>query len=65
MSLSNGRIWFSCQKSHHFQDFPGGTVVKNLPSNEDERDSTLGPAIKTPHATRQLSPHTRMGEPAG
>ena len=65
MSLSNGRIWFSCQKSHHFQDFPGGTVVKNLPSNADDRDSILGQAIKTPHALRQLRLHTTMGEPEG
>ena len=39
------------------RDFPGGPVVKNLPSNAGDVGSITGQGIKIPHATGQLSPH--------
>ena len=45
-----------------FQDFPGGTVVKNTPCQC--RAHRLGPwSGKIPHATEQLSPCTTTTEP--
>ena len=40
-----------------FQDFPGGPVVNNLPSNPGDTGSIPGWGTKIPHATGQLSPH--------
>ena len=39
------------------RDFPGGPVVKNLPSNAGDAGLIPGWGTKTPHATGQLSPH--------
>ena len=39
------------------RDFPGGPVVKNLPSNAGDVGSITGQGIKITHATGQLSPH--------
>ena len=36
-------------------DFPGGPVVKNLPTNAGEVCSISGPGTKIPHAMGQLS----------
>ena len=41
-----------------FWDFPGGPVVKNLPSNAGDVGLIPGRGIKIPHATGQLSPCT-------
>ena len=41
--------------------FPGGTVVKNLPANAEDKGSIPGPGR---HATEQLSPCTTTTEPA-
>ena len=38
------------------QDFPGGPVVKNLPSNAEDTSSIPGQGTKISHAARQLSP---------
>ena len=35
-------------------DFPGGPVVKNLPSNAEDVGSILGQGTKIPHAAGQL-----------
>ena len=40
------------------QDFPGGSVVKNPPSNEGDTGSSPGWGTKIPRATGQLSPCT-------
>ena len=45
-------------------DFPGGPVVKNLPSNAGDTGLILGRGTKIPHATGQLSPCTAMKDPA-
>ena len=37
-------------------DFPGGPVVKNLPSNEGDTSSIPGQGTKIPHAAGQLNP---------
>ena len=37
-------------------DFPGGPVVKNLPSNAGDAGLTPGQGTKIPHAAGQLSP---------
>ena len=44
------------------QDFPGGPVVKNPPSNAGDASSSPGLGTKIPHAAGQLSP--RAQEPA-
>ena len=46
------------------RDFPGGPVVKNLPSNAGDAGSIHGQGTKIPHAAGQLSPHTTTTEPA-
>ena len=38
-----------------FRDFPGGPVVKDLPSNERDVGSSPGWGTKIPHAAGQLS----------
>ena len=37
------------------RDFPGGPVVKSLPSNEGEMGLIPSQGIKIPHATEGLS----------
>ena len=44
-------------------DFPGGPVVKNLPSNAEDEGSIPGRGIKIPYATGQLSPRATTTEP--
>ena len=45
-------------------DFPGGPVVKNLPSNAGDTGSIPGQGTKIPHAMRQLeSLHAATTEP--
>ena len=39
-----------------YRDFPGGPVVKNLPSNAGDVGSNLGRGTEIPHALGQLSP---------
>ena len=39
-----------------FRDFPGGLVVKNLPSNAGDAGSIPGWGARIPHASEQLSP---------
>ena len=46
------------------RDFPGGPVVKNLPSNAGDMRSTPGQGTKIPHASEQLSPRATTTEPA-
>ena len=43
-------------------DFPGGPVVKNLPSNAGDTGSIPGQGTKIPHAVGQLSLSTAMRE---
>ena len=38
-----------------YRDFPGGPVVKNLPSNAGNTSSIPGRGTKIPHAMGQLS----------
>ena len=46
-------------------DFPGGPVVKNLPSNAGDVGSIPGWGTKIPHAVGQLlSPRASTREPA-
>ena len=40
------------------RDFPGGPVVKNLPSNAGNAGSIPGWGAKIPHAAEQLGLHT-------
>ena len=49
-------------KSIH-RDFPGGPVVKNLPSNAGDAGSIPGWKIKIPHAEWQLNPRATTREP--
>ena len=44
-------------------DFPGGPVVKNLPSNAGNVSSIPDQGTKIPHAKGQLSPHTETTKP--
>ena len=45
------------------EDFPGCSMIKNLPFNERDAGSTPGLGTKIPHAMGQLSPHTATTEP--
>ena len=42
------------------EDFPGGLMVKNLPSNAGDVGSIPGQGTKIPHDTKQLSLCTTM-----
>ena len=42
-------------KTQATRDFPGGSVVKNLPSNAGDVAMIPGPETKIPHAAGQLS----------
>ena len=46
-------------------DFPGGPVVKNLPSNAGNTSSIPDWGIKIPHAMGQLSPRAVSTEVCG
>ena len=46
-------------------DFPGGPVVKNLPSNAGDAGLITGWGTRFPHAARQLSPCATTTELAG
>ena len=43
-------------------DFPGGPVVKNLPSNAEDTGSIPGRGTKIPHVAGQLSLHATTRE---
>ena len=43
------------QSKIHRRDFPGGSVVKNLPSNPGNAGSIPGWGTKLPHAVGQLN----------
>ena len=49
------------EKKHKVWDFPGGPVVKNLPSNEGAVGSDQGPKI--PHPMEQPRPRTPTPAP--
>ena len=55
--------WFRKTESKD-RDFPGGPVVKNLPSNAGDVDSIPAQGTKIPHATEKLSLHALTTEPA-
>ena len=38
------------------RDFPGGSLVKNLPCNAEDAGLIPGQGTKIPHVTEQLSP---------
>ena len=44
-------------------DFPGSPVVKNLPSNARDANSSPGRGTRIPHAARELSPPTATKDP--
>ena len=44
------------------QGFPGGTLVKNLPSNAGDAGLIPGQGTKIPHATGQLNPRAASRE---
>ena len=50
----------SLGKEIHCWDFPGGPVVKNLPSNGGDKGSIPGWWTKVPHASGQLSLCTQL-----
>ena len=52
-------LWF---KKAFCWDFPGGPVVKNLPSNAEDVGSIPGRGTKIPHAVGQLSLHATTTE---
>ena len=43
--------------------FPGGSVVKNLPSNARDEGLIPGGGTKIPHAMGQLSPRSQLESP--
>ena len=60
---------FTCEMFLHLhlktgicRDFPGGPVVKNLPSDAEDMGLIPGQGTKIPHAAGQLSPHATTTE---
>ena len=51
-------------KIKSFRNFPGGPVVKNLPSNVGDMGLILSPGTKIPYAAGKLSLCTTTTEPA-
>ena len=49
-------------KKYLLRDFPGGPVVKNLPSNAGDEGLISGWGTKIPHAAGQLSPRATTTE---
>ena len=47
--------YYSALKRNEIRDFPGGPMVKNLPSNAGDVGLIPGQGTKIPHATGQLS----------
>ena len=47
---------------YNYEDFPGGPVVKNPPSNVGDKGSIPGRGTKIPHAVEQLSLRTSTTE---
>ena len=47
------------------RDFPGGSGVKNQPSNKEKVDSSPGLETKISHPRRQLSPRATTKRPCG
>ena len=54
----------SLNENSHLWDFPGGSVVKNLPSNAGDMGLIPGQGTKIRHAMRQLSLPDATVEPA-
>ena len=52
---------FNWRSRLHSLDFPGGPVVKNLPSSAGDVGSIPGRVTKIPRGTEKLSPHTARG----
>ena len=49
-------MWYLKKKKISLKDFPGGPVVKNLPTYAGDSGSIPGWRTKIPHAAGQLSP---------
>ena len=63
--LNNQESPHSCRetcKERRQKDFPGGPVVKNLPSNAGDTGLIPGQEAKVLHASGQLSPCTPTAE---
>ena len=58
-----GENYFHTPILQKIRDFPGGPVVKNLPSNAGDTSSIPGRGSKIPHAAEQLSPRATTIEP--
>ena len=58
VKLINHHIRFT-KKEIGWWTFPGGPVVKDLPSNEEDADLVPGWGTKIPHATESLNATTR------
>ena len=54
-AISNTKSWI---KNVILRDFPGGPVVKNLPSKAGVSDWIPGQGNKIPHTMGQVSPRT-------
>ena len=52
-----------CGIKEMVRDFPGGPVVKNLPSKAGDADSIPGQGTKVPCVTGHLSLHTTTRDP--
>ena len=58
--MGYGSAGYSCKILIFAQDFPGGPVVKNLPSSVGDVGSIAGGGTKTPQAAEGLSPSTTL-----
>ena len=51
------------KETRHLEDFPGGPVVKNLPSNAGDIGVIPGPGTHIPHAIERLNPWPQLPSP--
>ena len=61
--LLNIQLCVHAHDLEDFRDFPGRSVVKNLPCSAGDAGPSPGQGVKVPHAEEQLSPHATTTEP--
>ena len=65
MRTTNQNLQQKQKRESNPGDFPGGPVVKNLPSSAWDVSSIAGRGTRFQHATGKLSPDTSTREPVG
>ena len=62
--MNGAQIWENLSiKIKNNRDLPAHPLVKDLPCNTGDSNSTLGQGTKIPYATEQLNSHPETREP--